>query len=204
VARGPVESELAIEQITGLGLRETGLLKILAISGSLRSASRNTALLGAARLISLSSVRISLYRGLAGLPGFNPDIEAGEPAPVHELKRNVAAADGLLLACPEYAHGVSGVLKNALDWLVSGEEFVHKPIALWNTSPRAAHAQASLAETVSTMSGRIVTQACLALPLLGTSLTSADIAADSVMRSKITGAIAAFESVILEWRRSST
>ena len=120
--------------------------------------------------------------------------------PVLELKRLVAAAHGLIFACPEYAHGVSGVLKNALDWLVSGEEFVHKPIALWNTSPRAAHAQASLAETIATMSGRIVTGACMAVPLLGTTSSPAEIAADDGLRNSIHRSLSAFGLAIRDWQ----
>ncbi|MGH8137417.1 MAG: NADPH-dependent FMN reductase [Steroidobacteraceae bacterium] len=78
------------------------------------------------------------------------------------LSGRIRTCDGLLIASPEYAHGVPGVLKNALDWLVAGEEFVGKPVALFNASPRASHAQASLTETITTMSGRIISEAAAA------------------------------------------
>ena len=198
MARGQGSFELADATAAGL----TDVLELVAMSGSLRAGSRNTALLHAAALAAPASIRVTVYAGLGDLPLFNPDLEVKRPRPVLELKRAVGAAQGLVLACPEYAHGVSGVLKNALDWLVSGEEFVHKPIALWNTSPRAAHAQASLAETVATMSGRIVTRACVAVPLLGTALTPAQIAADDGMRKTIIDALLAFVAAIHDWPRS--
>ncbi|MDF5726788.1 MAG: NAD(P)H-dependent oxidoreductase, partial [Rhizonema sp. PD38] len=82
---------------------------------------------------------------------------------------------GLVISSPEYAHGIPGVLKNALDWLVSGEEFIGKPIALFNASPRAIYATASLTEIVTTMAGRIVPEACLTISLLGKNLDAAGI-----------------------------
>lgn len=60
------------------------------------------------------------------------------------LKSSLNTSSGLILASPEYAHGISGPMKNALDWLVSGTEFIHLPIMLINTSPRASHAQVAL------------------------------------------------------------
>ena len=83
-----------------------------------------------------------------------------------DLRDRVRRADGLLISSPEYAHGVPGAMKNALDWLVGGEEFIYKPVALLNASPRATHAQASLAETIRTMSGRLVPEASIAVPSL--------------------------------------
>src|SRR5690349_13087893 len=112
-------------------------MRILALSGSLRAASLNTALLRAAMALAPEGTEIILFDGLRVLPLFNPDLEPVEPAAVTELRAQVRASDGLLIASPEYAHGVTGTMKNALDWLVSGEEFVDKPVALLNASQRA-------------------------------------------------------------------
>jgi len=86
---------------------------------------------------------------------------------VLELRAAIGRADLLLIASPEYAHGISGAMKNALDWLVSYEGTVSKPIVLVNTSPRAHHAYESLREVLQTMSAVIVEEASVAVPLLG-------------------------------------
>ena len=143
------------------------MLTILAISGSLRKASINTSLLRAVVRLAPADIKVALYRGLGELPLFNPDIESPEPAPVADLRLQIVAADAVLIASPEYAHGVTGVMKNALDWMVGNESFVYKPVALLNASPRASHAHAALRETLVTMSARILEPACITLPLLG-------------------------------------
>jgi chromate reductase, NAD(P)H dehydrogenase (quinone) len=151
---------------------------ILAISGSLRQVSSNTSLLLAAINLSPPTVEMNLYNGLGDLPHFNPDLETTEIPAVMDWKAQVKWADGLLICSPEYAHGVPGVLKNALDWLVSDEDFAGKPIALLNASHRATHAQASLVEILTTMAGRIVPEASVAMPLQGKNLDAAGILAD--------------------------
>jgi len=96
---------------------------LLAISGSLRAASSNSRLLDAAVALAPPGVQVIRYDGLGTLPPFNPDVEAdGLPAPVGQLRALVARADAIVISSPEYAHGVPGSLKNALDWLVSGVE----------------------------------------------------------------------------------
>lgn len=135
-------------------------MKILAISGSLRAASINTAILHAARRLAPSDAEIVLYRDLAALPAFNPDDDRDPlPGAAAALRAEIGAADGLILACPEYAHGLPGALKNALDWLVGSTEFPGKPAMLINAAPRAFHAQASLREILATMSAQLVADA---------------------------------------------
>jgi chromate reductase, NAD(P)H dehydrogenase (quinone) len=172
------------------------MIRILAISGSLRQASSNTALLEAVIALSPENVEIRLYGGLGDLPHFNPDLEPTEPPSVTDLRAQIKWADGLVISSPEYAHGVPGVLKNALDWLVSGEEFVGKVIALFNASPRATHAQASLIEILTTMSGRIVPEASIAVPLLGKKLDAAGIIADPEISGELQAGIVAFANAI--------
>jgi len=141
-------------------------MNILAISGSLRALSSNTALLRVATDVAPQGVSVRLYDGLAALPHFNPDDDLDvPPPPVLALRAEIGSADGLLFCSPEYAHGVPGSLKNALDWLVSSVEFPFKPVALFNASPMATHAQASLAETLGTMNARIVGEACVTIPV---------------------------------------
>jgi chromate reductase, NAD(P)H dehydrogenase (quinone) len=171
-------------------------IRILAISGSLRRVSSNTSLLQAAMALSPENVEIKLYAGLGDLPHFNPDLEPIAPPPVKDWRQQVAWADGLLISSPEYAHGVPGVLKNALDWLVSGPEFVGKPIAFFNASPRAIHAQAALTEIVTTMAGRVVPEASIAVSLLGKNLDAAGIVADPEISWEVQAAIVALATAI--------
>ncbi len=171
-------------------------IRILAISGSLRESSSNTALLEAAIALSPKNVEIKLYKGLGNLPHFNPDLEPSEPPSVTDLRQHLSWSDGLIISSPEYAHGVPGVLKNALDWLVSGEEFVGKPIALFNASSRATHAQASLTEIVTTMAGQIVPEASLTVSLLGKKLDAASIVADPKISDMVKAAASRFAIAI--------
>ncbi|GAB4584187.1 NADPH-dependent FMN reductase [Nocardia sp. IFM 10818] len=92
-------------------------IKILAISGGLRAASSNTALLRAAQQLAPEGVEIEIYEGLRDLPYFDEDLEGDVPATVTALREQVAAADGVLIASPEYNYSIPGGLKNLLDWL---------------------------------------------------------------------------------------
>lgn len=136
---------------------------VLAISGSLRAASLNTAMLRMAQSSVPHGVGLHVYEELGQLPLFNPDLEGDEPAAVHHLRAAIGRSDALLFASPEYAHGISGVLKNALDWMVSSGVFVSKPVALWNASPRASLGLAALRQSLHAMSARLVYSADLEL-----------------------------------------
>jgi chromate reductase, NAD(P)H dehydrogenase (quinone) len=139
-------------------------LRLLALSGSLRKGSRNTAVLKAASLVSPGEVAITLYTGLADLPAYNPDLEGNEPPAVLRLRSLLASADGLLLASPQYAHGIPGALKNALDWLAGSGALVEKPVALLAISPRDGWAHTMLAETLRTLSAQVLGDAAIPLP----------------------------------------
>ena len=160
------------------------MMNVLAIPGSLREASINAALCRAAAQLAREPLRVSVF-SLAALPLFNPDLEAAPPPAVHRLRAAVARADALVIASPEYAHGISGVLKNALDWLVSFEGTVNKPIALVNTSTRAHHAADALREVLKTMSTDVMEDACLDVPLLGTAVTQAAMLESAELRLTI-------------------
>jgi chromate reductase, NAD(P)H dehydrogenase (quinone) len=146
------------------------MMKILAISGSLRATSVNSALLRATKALAPTGMAIDLYAELGDLPLFNPDLESAMPVAVQRLRQQVADADALLIASPEYAHGVTGVIKNGLDWLVSDEAFASKPVVVLNASPRARHADLALREILTTMAAQIVESASVTIPVLGSGL----------------------------------
>lgn len=161
-------------------MENTRPIRILAISGSLRHASSNGALVGAAIRVAPDVVHVSVFERLADLPAFNPDLESdGTPEEVIRFRAKLQACDAVLISSPEYAHGIPGVLKNALDWVVGSGEFIDKPVALINASTRATRAWASLAETLSVMSARVILDASITIPVQGRSLDADGIARDS-------------------------
>ena len=167
-----------------------GPLRILAISGSLRARSSNTSLLKLAMGVAPDDMEIVLYDGLASLPHFNPDDDVDvPPASVLGLRALVGEADGLLICSPEYAHGVPGALKNALDWLVSGPDVPGLPVAVVNATTRAHHAHASLVETLRTMSADVVEAASVRLPLAPAQRTAEAILADPAIAAMLTAGL---------------
>lgn len=190
----------------------TTTIRILAISGSLRANSLNTELLRACGLLAPPSVRVTIFDGLASLPHFNPDLDAEGgvlPTSIEEFRRQVGEADAMLISSPEYAHGIPGSLKNALDWLVSASELVYKPIGLINISPRSNYAYASMREILATMSTLLVPAALVELPLTRSTLSAQTIASNPAiadrLRSALTSLRIAGEQYRLrsvEWRSS--
>ena len=171
-------------------------MRILAISGSLRRISSNTALLRAIGVLAPEGVEVTLYDGLADLPAFNPDLEGAEPSSVLAFRAQIQKADGVFISSPEYAHGVLGSLKNALDWIVGSGELVDKPVAMLNASPMATSAQASLRETITVMSARVIAEASLTIPIQGRHLDETGIAADPQFSSLVLTAIKALIAAI--------
>lgn len=164
----------------------------MTICGSLRASSSNAALLEAVALLAPAGVEVVRYEGLPALPQFNPDIDVDPPpASVHALREQIAAADAVIISSPEYAHGVPGALKNALDWLVSGVEIYGKPVSLLNPSPRSVFAHPQLAETLRTMSVDLVDGASLSLPISGRGLDARGIVADPELASALRGVLGA-------------
>lgn len=153
-----------------------GPIRILGICGSLRAASSNGNLIQALGALVPDGVEVSVYQGLGDLPAFNPDIEEAVLPAVAALRTSLSAADGVVISSPEYAHGVPGALKNALDWVVGTGELVDKPVALINTSPRSTYAYASLYETLTVMSARVLDEASPVVPLAGKSLDATGLA----------------------------
>lgn len=170
-------------------------INLLALSGSLRKASYNTAALKALQQLAPEDVEIIMGQ-IKDLPLFNPDRENETIPALQELKAALAEADGLIIASPEYAHGISGPLKNALDWLVGAAEFPYKPIMLINTSPRAQHGPLALREVLKTMSGCIVEEAGVTIALLGSGLKTDCIMANSQLTTALLTGLKKFSAAI--------
>ena len=146
-------------------------INILAISGSLRPNSSNDAVIKTAATLVAGKAGFIIYEGLGSLPHFNPSTDAQgrleESAPqVIEFRKLLAQADGLFICSPEYAFGVPGVLKNALDWTVSSGDLVNKPVAVITAATSGDKAHASLLLTLTALSAHVLNECTLLIPFI--------------------------------------
>jgi chromate reductase, NAD(P)H dehydrogenase (quinone) len=135
-------------------------VKILAISGSLSKTSGNRTLLAVAARKAPPGVTVEVWDGLANLPHFDPELEAGGPlAEVEELRAALRSADAVLVACPEYGHSLPGSLKNAIDWVIGSGELERKVVAIAAAVPHADRGRrglGALGDTLGAVSARVV------------------------------------------------
>jgi chromate reductase len=143
--------------------------KVLAISGSTRQHSTNHRFIKAIELLAGDAFTIHLFEGLEALPQFNPD-RALESVPeeVVAFRKLIADADGVLICTPEYAHGVPGSLKNAIDWTVTTADLDGKPTLLITASTDGREGHRSLLETLRVIQAKGVEQLQLLIPFAQT------------------------------------
>jgi NAD(P)H-dependent FMN reductase len=143
-------------------------VRVLTISGSLQENSSNAALLRLAAEVTPDGMAVEAAPSIATLPHFNPDVESTAPPPeVVAFRTQVGAADGVLIASPEYAFGVPGSLKNALDWLVGSGDLYGKPVVVLSAAPsadRGANARADLERTLRGQGADVRYSATIAVP----------------------------------------
>jgi chromate reductase len=142
---------------------------ILAISGSLRPNSSNNAVIDAAIELVGGNATFIKYEGLGTLPHFNDSKEPAET--VVDLREQIKQADGVFICSPEYAFGVPGSLKNALDWTVSSGELVCKPLALITAATGGDKAHAALLHTFTALSCNIPEDGKLLIPFIRSKMT---------------------------------
>lgn len=152
-----------------------------------------------------AAIEVSIYRELAELPPFNPDLDGDRASiAVTRFRAQLQACDAVLISSPEYAHGVPGVLKNALDWVVGSGELVDKPIAVINASRRATHAWTSLKDTLSVMSARVIVAASVTVPLDGKALDADGIVRDAELSTALRSALEALALIVSACGRRSS
>ncbi|WP_425146981.1 NADPH-dependent FMN reductase [Deinococcus sp.] len=166
------------------------MIRLLGISGSLRTASIDSALLHAASSLTPGGAELSVYGEWGSLPPFSPDLEAAAPPSVLAFRAALADVRGLLIACPEYAHGIPGAFKNALDWVVGSGELSGKPVLTLNASPASYHAQMALLEVLRTMDARPVSGSPVAIPGLHRRMTAAEVLGQAEARAVLVAAVA--------------
>ena len=170
-------------------------MRILTLCGSLRAQSSNCALLRAYERLVPSGIDFERYEKLGELPHFNPDLDGKTvPDEIGALRGLIAAADALLISTPEYAHGLPGAFKNALDWLVSDPALAGKPVVILHASRGSTWALDSLREVLQTMAARIIESASVSLPLGSTQLDTDAILARDDLRQLLSHSIEALEN----------
>lgn len=146
---------------------------IVAISGSLKKDSINTSLLVWLKKQAPLHTTISIFEGIGELPHFNPDNDKPGMIPhdaVEQMRRVLAVADGVIISTPEYAKGIPGVLKNALDWLVSSGELVNKRVGTISASPLQTAGQTahdSLLATLGMVTATLDPKGAVSIPFAG-------------------------------------
>ncbi len=169
----------------------TNLPELLLLSGSLRAASTNEAVIRTAAAAQ-GPARGVVFEGLAALPHFNPDDDRDPlPGPVAELRAAIARADAILICTPEYAGTLPGSFKNLLDWTVGGDEINDKPTAWINAAApgRGGGADATLRTVLGYTGAAIIEAACLKLAFDRSAVDAAGLITDHQARQRITEAI---------------
>jgi chromate reductase, NAD(P)H dehydrogenase (quinone) len=147
-------------------------IKILAISGSTRKESSNLNLIKAIADLTSEIFDITVFEGLSTLPHFNPDLDnENVPHEITDFRNQLREADGILICTPEYAIGVPGSLKNAIDWTVSSMEFSKKPVALITASLSGEKAHHSLLGTLLIIEAHLTDETQLLIPYIKTKVT---------------------------------
>ena len=140
---------------------------ILAISGSLRTGSSNHAILRFIGGLAPENFGYTIYDGLSRLPHFDPDLDNDQPPEtVIAFRKIIREADGIVICSPEYAYGVPGTLKNALDWTVSSGSFVGKPLLLITASTGGQSAHAAMLLILGALSANVLKNASMLISFI--------------------------------------
>jgi NAD(P)H-dependent FMN reductase len=178
-------------------------VRVLAVAGSLRAASSSAELLRALAKLAPDGVEVEVYDRLGEVPIFSPDLD-GEVAPpaVADFRARLRAADAVVLCTPEYAFGMPGLLKNALDWLVSSGETYEKPVAALSCAPShggGANALAWLRQTLGAVSAVVPEAASFPIPFVRKRVAGGAVT-DPELAAMLRGALAALAKAAEERR----
>lgn len=173
-------------------------IKILAICGSTRATSSNLNLIKAIAKLTADIFTINIFEGLSAIPHFNPDNDnENAPQQVIDFRKQIKDADGILICTPEYAMGVPGALKNAIDWTVSSMEFSQKPTALITASTSGIKAHQSLLGTLQVIEAKMTDDTQLIISFIKTKMKD-DKIIDEATLSSINKLIKSLEELMLK------
>lgn len=175
-------------------------MEILAISGSIRTGSFNSALLDAMSILSPGNIKITLFDSIACTPIFNPEIDEDNlPEAVKSLISNIRKADAIIIASPEYAHGITGVLKNMLDWLVASDALVLKPIMVTLVSTSGlggVRSYSALVQILTAMNSNVVIEGSLCIPFAAGKFDDTLRLTDEITKERIKVSLKALERIV--------
>jgi len=174
-------------------------LKILAISGSTRKNSSNLNLIKAITDLASDKFVITIFEGLEDIPQFNPDLDNENVLEkVADFRKQLREADGILICTPEYAIGVPGTLKNAVDWTVSSMEFSKKPVALITASTAGFIAHKSLLGTLLIIEAKITEDTQLLITSIKTKVNAENKITNPETLDKVNKLIQSLSNVITD------
>ena len=178
-------------------------MRVLAVAGSLRAASSSAELLRALAKLAPPGVEVEVYDRLGDVPIFSPDLDGESPPPaVADFRARLSKADAVVLCTPEYAFGMPGLLKNALDWLVSSGETYEKPVAALSCAPShggGANALAWLRQTLGAVSALVPDAASFPIPFVRKRVVEGAVI-DPELAAALRGALAALAQAAEERR----
>ncbi|HRH60131.1 MAG TPA: NADPH-dependent FMN reductase [Chitinophagaceae bacterium] len=170
---------------------------IIAICGSTRTNSTNLNFIKAVAALSSEFFSVKIFNGIADIPHFNPDLDNDDPpSSVTTFRELLQNADGILICTPEYAMGVPGTLKNAIDWTVSSCEFSHKPVALITASSVGQKGHAALLETLKIIEAKMSDETQLLISFAKTKINNDCTVQDEATLAAIKKLITAFDVLI--------
>lgn len=146
---------------------------IFAVSGSLRAGSSNHTILEYLSKMVPQDIHYAIYDGLSSIPAFDPGLDNDDPpASVADLRKKISEADAVIICTPEYAFGVPGALKNALDWTVSSGSFSGKPVALITASTGGENAHEAMIKILGALDAKMVSATTLMIPFVRTKINN--------------------------------
>jgi chromate reductase, NAD(P)H dehydrogenase (quinone) len=169
-------------------------ITILAVSGSLRATSANTQLLKDIQRWAPSAIEFIIYQDLPSIPAFDDSAEEGDA--VMEWRRQLSEADGVFICSPEYAFGIPGALKNAIDWTVRTGELVNKPLALVTAASSGDKAHAAWLNIFTALSANIPEGGALLIPFIRTKLNDKGEIADAATKNAVQAVLQALIKAI--------
>jgi NAD(P)H-dependent FMN reductase len=174
-------------------------MKILAIPGSLRANSSSNAVLQVIASMMPEKISFTIYEGIGALPHFNDPQET--PSRITDFRNHIRQADAVLICTPEYAFGVPGSLKNALDWTVASGEFIDKPVSLITASSQGEKGHAALLLILTAISARVIDGASLLIPFVRAKLDEKGLIKDPNTKASL---LAAVQILIQDISRNSS